>query len=221
VGIEKPQWVPLAVEDVPPIDVENVPDSVAIEDPSDNYPLESPSGAYPLAEPESPYPVADPAEPYPVEDVDPIEIEVSLSAQGSGEDRGPVAGEQGNDFIRGIPGIGGPLAEVDRRATNAIRDTGRKIPFLPEPAPPIPKPNQQSSGGQSIQTGAAATQPVDVTVENNSQNEVVINPDVDSIAAEVVDRLEQQLQDNIDQIESDVQDIQDQLRRVSEGGRGP
>jgi len=220
---------PLKVDDPSPLTVEEISGSYPVEEPSGKIPVEDPGGEYPLAEPPGPYPLETPQEPYPVEEVDPIEVEVSVAVSGGGGGSSPgggggsAPGQGANDFIRDVPIVGPTIAEAGKEATNTVREWGRNVPLLPEPAGDIvgPSADQGSSGTPTAtvtagqQSGGGQT--IDYT--DNSTIEVTVETDV----ANFVDDAVGELEDEYDRRLNDIENELDSLQREIKGSlsRGP
>jgi len=226
--VEEPEWHPINVEDpgnvgveeLPgPIGIEAPPESIAIEEPGGAYPLEAPSGKYPIEKPAEAYPLEDPQKPYPVESVDPIQVEVSVSGDSNG---GDAVGQTRNNLIRKVPWIGDDLADADRKGTNSIREFGRDIPLLPEPAGNITDPSNKTPAAQSNKKSPRGEQgqQIEVTVETGDQS-VTVEPASDQIVEDVVSALENQFEKDLRSLRSDLSDVERQLDNIARRSRTP
>jgi hypothetical protein len=221
--VEKPDWVPLAVEAVDPLPIQTPtldvtdPSPLGVADPSplavaDPSPLavESPS---PLPVEDRTFPVED-VDPLPVEDVGPISVEVSVngSGSGSGSNRG-LDGGNGGRWGVGVRGGSSFLQLGDSGEGAGIRFGG---------------PNSEVSIGTgsystpSRRSGGGSTQVRDVSVSTNSETSVTVDPTgLNSLRDDVLKAFEDAQQDvkdglqsQIDDLEAQLEDLRDEIRRA-------
>ncbi len=227
--VEKPGWVPIQVEDVGPLSVEKPeggrPDNTT---PTTDFGFEELPGPVRLEEPPAPYPLESPPEPYPVEDVEPIDVEITVNASGATRGSNQAGGyepdslgdhfdqrmAEGLDFI--TPGQeirtdkkGGPGRSPGDWLQDRIDDG---VGFITNPLGG--GSGGGSRGGDTQRRGAQGSRDVSVTVNLDSRNDVVVEPDSDDIADEVISEVEKFLQDAVDDLRDDLRDAEDDIAEL-------
>jgi len=204
ISVERPNWVPLQVEDPGTVEFETLPGPVQIEEPGTPYPLETPPSPYPVEEPSQPYPV-EPVDEIPVEDVGPIDVEVTVrTREGSGETNVSTEKRRGNES---------PREWLERRISEGLD-------YIDPTEDGSSESRQQSgSSDQGSSTATVQTESRGVSVSDESTTRVVVETDSGSLADEVTNALERQFDQRLNTIESDLQDLEGELDRVTDSIR--
>jgi len=163
---------------------------------------------------ESQLPLPVDREPLPVEDVGPISVVVEargVGGSGRRSSEGVSFGQRLRDFARTVPG-GDGVADVSRRGTERIFDI---IPGV-----------DSSDVGRGSQGRSTTSQPVGSTVEvthSPTYNMEVDPRRFDQLVTDVVDELEKRIERDIDEIRDDLEtvesDLSDLERNIRSSGR--
>jgi hypothetical protein len=217
-SVEKPGWVPLAVEAVEPLDVEQ-PQAVGFESPPgpvgfEELPgpvgfsdLPGPVGFEPLPDPvgfESlPGPVTvEDVDPIAVEDVDPIPVEVSVSTTSTQTTTGGSSSSSAGNSGTGGVQVGGKYGiTLGPGGVQIGGDNG--ITLGKDPGDPTGAKSGDSSGSGSNTGG---TQPVSVNVDVDNRNRITVETTTDEVVDGVMAEVEKEYGDAIDDLEADLQE---------------
>jgi len=215
----------LKVADVPPLSVADVP-PLSVDDPS---PLQVED--VPLIE------VKRPEWKIGVEQPDPIRVDVRGGGGGGGgsgvdsRPRGRTSGEITRDILTKIPG-GERLADLDRRATSAVRKATERVPIIGDLSPlrfgnepsdiseeGLPINQNQRSGDGASRRGVGSGSGDVTTVQVQQQTDITANVDVnvntDQIVSETTDAFEQEIRNLKREVERDINQLERRIQRAT------
>lgn len=151
--------------------------------------------------------------PLPVEEVDPIDLDITVDVSGkqnSGQPSSePSFGQRFRDTTRQIPVFGDAIADADRNITETIYDVapGRSSEDLS---------SKKSQRANQAQAPTATTTTAEVSYSPTYNLEVDPRR-FDQLATQIVDEVEKRVDRDLDQLRDDVEDLERDLEDLERG----